>query len=176
MIHPFINRHLFPFTRLSLATAASLALVAGGAVGIELPAALGGHTLGAAALAQGQSVSAEEIMGYAASVLEMDAPRNEAYSQIKTLLTGTGQDINSIDISCTGTANLNQLPRNLRGSVRTIVVEYCNRASTIVQSNGLTVRRFNAITTAYPQDPALADQIRAAMVQLQQQSASGSSQ
>jgi hypothetical protein len=100
----------------------------------------------------------------------MDSPRNEAYSQIKTLLTGTGYEVGSIDMSCTGTASLNQLPRNLRSSVRTVVVNYCNEASTIVQANGLTVRQFNAITAAHPQDPALAEQIRAAMIQLQQQS------
>jgi hypothetical protein len=126
-------------------------------------------TLGAA-WAQDSGASAEEITGYAASVLQMDGPRNEAYSQIKTLLTGTGVDIASIDMSCTGTANLNQLPRNLRNTVRTVVVNYCNQASTIVQANGLTVRRFNAITAAYPQDPALAEQIRTAMIELQQQS------
>ncbi len=159
--------------RLAMAAAiASLTVLASGA-GVAIPTATSSVTLGAAAWAQDSGVSAEEVVGYAASVLEMDAPRNEAFSQIKTLLTGTSHDISSIDMSCTGTANLNQLPRNLRSDVRTIIVNYCNQASTIVQSNGLTVRRFNTITAAHPQDPALAEQIRAAMVQLQQQSANG---
>ncbi|MEA5452290.1 DUF4168 domain-containing protein [Leptolyngbya sp. CCNP1308] len=174
MIH--LSTHPLSVHRRTLALAAaiaSLAVLAGGA-GVSLPTTTGSVTLGAAAWAQDSSVSSEEVTGYAASVLEMDTPRNEAFSQIKTLLTGTSYDISSIDMSCTGTANLNQLPRNLRSDVRTIVVNYCNQASTIVQSNGLTVRRFNAITSAYPQDPALAEQIRAAMVQLQQQSANGS--
>ncbi|WP_275332590.1 DUF4168 domain-containing protein [Nodosilinea sp. PGN35] len=153
------------------AAIASLTVLASGA-GVSIPTATGSMPLGAA-WAQDSSVSADEVMGYAASVLQMDAPRNEAFSQIKTLLTGTSHDISSIDMSCTGTANLNQLPRSLRSDVRTIIVNYCNQASTIVQSNGLTVRRFNTITAAHPQNPALAEQIRAAMVQLQQQSANG---
>jgi len=167
MIHRLIN--FLPMSHRALAvavTAASLAVLASGA-GVQLPVA-GGITLGAAAYAQDSGVSPEEVAGYAASVLEMDSPRNEALAQINTLLTVTGQDIGSIDMSCTGTANLNQLPRSLRTSVRTVVVDYCNQASSIVQANGLTVRKFNSITAAHPQDPALAEQIRAAMVQLQQ--------
>jgi hypothetical protein len=179
MIHRFI--HPLSITRsitrpgrsvVIAAAVASLSLLAGS--GVQLPTAVGGATVGAV-WAQDSNVSPEEVAGYAASVLEMDSPRNEAYSQIRTLLTGTSQDISRIDMSCTSTASLNQLPRNLRSNVRTIVVNYCNQASKIVQANGLTVRRFNAITAAHPQDPALAEQIRAAMIELQQQSANGGS-
>lgn len=155
------------------AAVASLSLLAG--AGAQVPTAAGSITLGAA-WAQDSSISQEQVIGYATSVLEMDAPRNEALSQIRTLLTGTGQDISSIDMSCTGTASLNQLPRNLRSSVRTIVVDYCNRASEIVKANGLTTSQFNAITAAHPEDPALADQIRAAMIDIQQRPATGGSQ
>lgn len=159
-------------TLILTAAIASLTVLAGGA-GVSVPTATGNVTLGAAAQAQGSSVSSEEVTAYAASILEMEAPRNEALSQIKTLLTGTSHDISSIDMSCTGTANLNQLPRNLRGDIRTIIVNYCNRASEIVQSHGLPGRLFNRITATYPQDQALAEQIRAAMIQLQQQSVNG---
>ncbi|WOD40526.1 DUF4168 domain-containing protein [Nodosilinea sp. E11] len=174
MIHRLIN--VLPLSNRTLALAAvvaSLTVLAGGA-GVPSPVAEG-VTLGAVAQAQDSGISPEEVMGYAASVLEMDSPRNEAFSQIKTLLTGTSHDINAIDMSCTGTANLNQLPRALRNNVRTIVVNYCNQASTIVQANGLTVRRFNAITAAHPQDPSLAEQIRTAMVQIQQSQGSSRS-
>ena len=176
MIHPFIHR--LPFTNLGrraavAAAVASLSLLVG--AGAQLPTATGDVTLGAA-WAQDSNISEEDVIAYATSILEMDAPRNEALNQIRTLLTGTGQDLASIDMSCTGTANLNQLPRNLRNSVRTIVVNYCNRASDIVKANGLRPQEFNAITAAYPQDPALAEQIRAAMVELQQQSANGGTQ
>ncbi|NMF82875.1 DUF4168 domain-containing protein [Nodosilinea sp. P-1105] len=126
-------------------------------------------TVGTAAWAQGASFSQAEIVGYAASVLEMDGYRTEAYNQIQALLANTNHNINTIDMSCTSTASLNQLPRNLRGNIRTIVVNYCNEASAIVQSHGLTIRQFNAITAAHPEDPALAEQIRTALIQLQQQ-------
>lgn len=173
MIHLLIPSLSMHRRNLVLAAAiASLTVLSGGA-GVSIPTAMGNVTLGAAAQAQGSSISSDDITGYAASVLEMEAPRNEALSQIKTLLTGTSHDISSIDLSCKGTANLNQLPRSLRGDIRTIIVNYCNQARTIVQSNGITAEDFNRITAAYPQDPALAEQIRAAMIQLQQQSANG---
>ncbi|MGB3202437.1 MAG: DUF4168 domain-containing protein [Nodosilinea sp.] len=176
MMQPFIHRLPLanPGRSVVIAAAlASLSLLAG--AGTQLPSAAGHFTLGAV-WAQDSSVSQEDVIGYATSVLEMDAPRNEALSQIRTLLTGTGQDLSSIDMGCTSTASLNQLPRNLRSSVRTIVVNYCNRASDIVKANGLTPRQFNAITAAHPQDPALAEQIRAAMIDIQQQSANGGTQ
>lgn len=131
----------------------------------------GGHQVhwGAAALAQGLNVSQEEIMGYARSVLAMEGPRTNAFNEIRALLTGTNVDINSISLRCTTTNSLSQLPRGIRNNVRAIVVNYCNQASRIVQSNGLRNERFDAITAAYPQDDTLAEQIRAALMQLQQQ-------
>ncbi len=172
MLPQFI--HLFslskPHHRLTVAIAAAGLTVFASGLGVRIPSPGSGVILGAAAWAQDSGIDPEIIMGYAASVIEMDSPRNEAYSQIKTLLTGTGYDSSTIDMSCTDTASLNQLPRNVRSDVRTIVIDYCNQASAIVQANGLTVRQFNTITTTYPQDPALAEQIRTAMVQLQQQS------
>jgi hypothetical protein len=131
---------------------------------------LGSLTLGTTALAQEINVSSEEVMGYARSVLEMEGPRTEAYNEIKALLTGTSHDINSINLGCAATNSLNQLPRNLRNSIRAIIVDYCNQASQIVQANGLRNERFDAITAAYPQNPTLAEQIRTALIQIQQQS------
>ncbi|MGF1570116.1 MAG: DUF4168 domain-containing protein [Nodosilinea sp.] len=125
---------------------------------------------GAMAQAQEATFSTEEIIGYANAVLEMDTPRTEAYDKIQALLTERNIDANAVPLTCTGTANLNTLPRNLRSSVRTIIVDYCNQASTIVQANGLTARQFNAITAAHPQDETLSEQIRTALIQLQQQS------
>lgn len=122
-----------------------------------------------AAWAQSDAISSNEITSYAASVLEMDPYRTEAYTQIKNLLSGIDHDMSAVDMSCTGTANLNQVPRDVRSEVRDIIVDYCNQASNIVQRNGLTVRQFNAITAAYPQDPGLAEQIRTALIQIQQQ-------
>ncbi len=129
---------------------------------------------GVSASAQDINVSPEEIMGYARSVLEMEGPRTAAYNEIQALLSGTNVNINSISLRCNTTNSLNQLPRNLRNDVRTIVVNYCNQASQIVQANGLRNERFDAITAAYPQNSTLAEQIRAALMQIQQQQSQSS--
>ncbi|MBU6228333.1 MAG: DUF4168 domain-containing protein [Cyanobacteria bacterium REEB459] len=123
----------------------------------------------ALAWAQSLQVSPAEVINYARSVLQMDGPRSQAYAQIKSLLSGANYDVNAIDMRCSATANLNQLPRRIRQQIKTIVVDYCNQASDIVRSNGLQVEQFNAITAAYPQDQALAEQIRTALMQMQQQ-------
>ena len=138
-------------------------------VSLPVPTANSPLRLGAAH-AQESDISSDEIVSYAASVLEMDPYRTQAYTQIKNLLADIDHDMSAVDMSCGGNANLNQLPRNVRSDVRSIIVSYCNQASNIVQRNGLTVRQFNTITAAYPQDPGLAEQIRTALIQIQQQS------
>jgi len=140
--------------------------------GVPLPGLAGPDSLMVrVAQAQDNEISSDEISSYAASVLEMDPYRTQAYDQIKNLLSGIDYDMSAVDMTCAGTANLNQIPRNVRGEVRSIIVNYCNQASRIVERNGLSVRRFNVITAAYPQDPGLAEQIRTALIQIQQQSA-----
>jgi len=112
--------------------------------------------------------SEAEIYSYAASVLAMDGPRTAALSEIQALLADVDQDITQLDLSCTTTQTLNRLPRSVQRQVRTLVIDYCNLAQGIVENNGLTVERFNAITTAHNQDGALAEQIRTALIKLQQ--------
>jgi hypothetical protein len=121
------------------------------------------------ALAQTVQVSEEEVAGYASSVLQMDGPRNEALNQIRSLLAGINFDISQVDMTCPNTRNLSQLPRPVRSEVREIVVNYCNQARTIVERNGLTVRRFNSITEAHQSDPELAGRIRNSMIRQQQE-------
>jgi hypothetical protein len=162
------------FRRMGLSVAGALAVTGLSAAlsGVSLPP-VAGHVSWAWGVAQAQdnSVSREDIDSYAASVLEMDPYRTEAYTQIKNLLSGIDHDMSAVDMSCSGTANLSQLPRSVRSEVRSIIVNYCNQASRIVQRNGLTVQQFNEITAAYPQDPGLAEQIRTALIQIQQESA-----
>lgn len=120
--------------------------------------------------AQG-ALTEEEVYSYAAAVLQMDGPRNQAYTEIKDLLMSVNQDVNSVDMTCTQTRSLNNLPRSVRQQVRTLVVNYCNQAQDIVENNGLTVSRFNEITEIHRQDPDVAAQIRTALIKIQQQSA-----
>jgi chromosome condensin MukBEF ATPase and DNA-binding subunit MukB len=133
-----------------------------------------GLTVGQAAQAQAGEVSDEEVMSYAAAVIQMDTPRNQAYTRIKDLLSEVEVNTNSIDMTCTNNPNLSNLPRALRDEVRTIIIDYCNQAGEIVEANGLSAQRFNQITRAHPQDDTLSERIRTAMLQLQSQSQSQS--
>jgi hypothetical protein len=133
-----------------------------------------GLTVGQVAQAQAGDVSDDEVMSYAAAVLQMDTPRNQAYTRIKDLLSEVEVGINSIDMSCTNNPNVSNLPRALRDEVRTIIIDYCNQAGEIVEANGLSAQRFNQITRAHPQDDTLSERIRTAMLQLQSQSQSQS--
>ncbi|GAB4140559.1 MAG: hypothetical protein Fur0046_16190 [Cyanobacteria bacterium J069] len=117
----------------------------------------GAVELGSAAFAQ--SVSAGEIRSYAASVLEIEPYRQEAVQAIQ----GTGAPLPAL--MCNQAGNLRDLAR----PVRQIVVEYCTQSATVVQSNGLTVERFNQITAAQQSDRNLATQIRNAIIEIRRQ-------
>ena len=119
-------------------------------------------------------VSTEDITNYALSVLQIDGPRNQAYTEIKNILIEADLRINHSDVtlSCDSTRNISRnlasLPRGVRPDVRSIIINFCNEAREIVENNGLTVRDFNAITGYHREDPALADRIRAEMLSLQE--------
>lgn len=115
-----------------------------------------------------ETITAEEITGYARSVLQMDAPRTEAYTRVKNLLMAENLSASELDMSCPNANSLSNLPRRIRSQVREIIVRYCTQAAEIVVSNGLSVSRFNEITAAHQQTPALQEQIRQAMIDLQQ--------
>jgi hypothetical protein len=62
--------------------------------------------IGQVVLAQAGDVSDDEVMSYAAAVLQMDTPRTEAYTRIKDLLSQANADIDSVDLTCTNNPNL----------------------------------------------------------------------
>ncbi|GAB4378632.1 MAG: hypothetical protein Kow00121_31020 [Elainellaceae cyanobacterium] len=109
--------------------------------------------------AYAQAVTDEEIIDYARSVLAIEPLRQDAYEQIKQI-TGSA---NVPSIACHRPSSLNELP----GNVREIAVSYCNQAIAIVESNNLTISRFNAITVAHQSDSALSDRIQQAILRLQ---------
>ena len=118
--------------------------------------------------------SIENIERYALSVLQIDGPRNEAYTEIKNILieADVGGNRSDLALSCGSnriiSQNLSRLPRNVRPNVRSIIVNFCNQAREIVEGNGLSVRQFNNITDLHRGDPALADRIREQMLILQE--------
>lgn len=110
-------------------------------------------------VASAQSISDSEITSYARSVVAIEPLRQSAFEQIKQI-TGSA---NVPAIACHRPSSLNDLPDN----IRSIAVNYCNQAISIVESNNLTITRFNEITVAHQSDPALSDRIQQAILQLQ---------
>lgn len=114
--------------------------------------------LGQAAMAQ--SISADEEQRYARSLLAIEPIRLAAYDEIKRILNN--RDVPSIQ--CHRPNSLNRLDQ----SIRQIAINYCNQAIDIVEENGLTIGRFNAITTNLQNDPDLAARIRDLIILIQQ--------
>ncbi len=118
--------------------------------------------------AQAQTVTNEEVTNYAEAVLTMDADRQAAYAQISDIMVSAELDVSDYSLTCPNAQTLSDVPNSVRPRVKTILIEYCNSASTIVEESGLTVRRFNAITEAHRSDSELAQRIRDEIVSLQQ--------
>lgn len=110
-------------------------------------------------LAQGQAVTSEEIKSYAQIVMAIEPVRQSAYTEIKKIL-GTG-DVPAI--SCDKPESLKNLPSNTRG----IAINYCNQSKKIVESNGLSITRFNVITLQVQDNPKLEKQIQAELIRIQ---------
>ena len=114
--------------------------------------------------AYAQAVSNTEVTNYAQAVLAMEPVRQESYDEIKKIIGSS--EVPSI--VCYKPASLEALP----GNARNIALNYCNRSKNIVESNGLTIARFNAITVSLQNDPDLKTRIHNELVRIQNPSAS----
>ncbi|MGK7926817.1 MAG: DUF4168 domain-containing protein [Spirulina sp.] len=113
-----------------------------------------------ATVARAQNVTDEEIQSYASAVLNMEPIRQEAYNDIKKLVTPDDPP----NIICNAGATFSGLP----GNARQIAVNYCNTSRQIVQDSGLSIERFNQITSQIQGgDVDLERRIQSAMRQLQ---------
>ncbi len=110
-------------------------------------------------VAYAQAVSDQEIQSYARSVLAIEPVRLAAYNKIKQM---TGSNDVPV-VACHRPSSLSSLP----DTIRDVAVEYCNQAISIVESNSLTITRFNQITVAHQSDPSLSDRIQQAINQIQ---------
>jgi len=119
------------------------------------------------AIAQ-SSISNEEINQYAQAVLAIDQYRNAAYTQIKDILLTVEMDISAINMSCTNTQNISEVPRSVRREVREILTRYCNDSRQAVEDTGLTPRRFNQITDAHTSDETVFERIQQELLRLQE--------
>ncbi|NEP16774.1 MAG: DUF4168 domain-containing protein [Leptolyngbya sp. SIO4C1] len=120
------------------------------------------------AAAYAQTVTNEEVRSYAEAVLSMENNRIEAYTQISDILTSAGFDVTEYRLSCPNAPSLTDVPRRVRSRVQPILVDYCNAAREIVETSGLTVDRFNDITTAHRNDSDLTERIQLEIAAIRQ--------
>lgn len=110
------------------------------------------------ASATAQTVSNEEITNYARSVLTVEPLRQKAFQEIKLMNAGDVPEI-----VCTE----NSLNKLTSSKVRSIAVNFCNTYKQIIDSNQLTVERFNQITESQTQDAQLYQRIQNELLRLQ---------
>ncbi|GAC1472223.1 MAG: hypothetical protein NVS2B14_10080 [Chamaesiphon sp.] len=116
---------------------------------------LAGHSAAYAS----QGVSPEEVREYARAVLSMESLRQIAYAQIKnTIASG-----NVPNIVCSEARSLQSLP----GNAQSIATNYCNQSKKIVESNGLSISRFNTITINAQSNSDLKTRIENEFIRLQ---------
>lgn len=120
-----------------------------------------------AAIAQ-TDIANEEITQYARAVLAIDRYRNIAYTEIKDILLTVQMDVSDINVSCTDTQDISEVPRSVRRDVREILTRYCNQSRDAVEDNDLTPRRFNQITEAHSSDQTVFERIQQELIRLQQ--------
>ncbi|MDX2100735.1 MAG: DUF4168 domain-containing protein [Leptolyngbyaceae cyanobacterium bins.59] len=109
---------------------------------------------------QAQTITDAELKNYARVVMAIEPIRQTAYSEIKRLIG----DREVPPIICNKQESLKNLPTNTRN----IAVNYCNQSKRVVESNGLTIARFNAITARLQQgDEALEKRIQTELLRLQ---------
>jgi Domain of unknown function (DUF4168) len=104
------------------------------------------------------AITSAEIQNYVRSVLQIEPMRQTAYDEIKQIL---GQ-VPSIE--CHRPESLANLDRR----IQRIATDYCSRSIQIVESNNLTITRFNTITVIRQRDVNIGSQIQDFLLRLQQ--------
>lgn len=114
-------------------------------------------TLVVNSLAYAQSVDNDDVRQYARVVLLMEPIRQTSYTQIKKIVGSVP------NVVCHQPNTIQSLPRR----ARPIAINYCNQSKRIVESNGLTIPRFNAITAIAQSDSDLRTRIQNELIRLQ---------
>jgi hypothetical protein len=102
-----------------------------------------------------QSFSDNDLRNYARAVLEIEAIRQPAISQIESIV-GRGK---AAKLACHQPNTINRLPDNARN----IALNYCNTSAQIVSKYGLTNEKFNQITRAVQRDANLRQKVQGFM-------------
>lgn len=127
--------------------------------GVTPEMSLDSHTLVFSSSVYAQTAPTDaEITNYAKAVLAMEPLRQNAYNEIKKIMSGAVPDI-----ECYRTESINSLNP---AEARQIAQNYCKQALALV-ANYLTSARFNQITQMADNDPKLRQKIKERMSQLQ---------
>ncbi|MBW4593159.1 MAG: DUF4168 domain-containing protein [Brasilonema angustatum HA4187-MV1] len=86
-----------------------------------------------------QGINPGELRNYARAMLKMEPERQQAFDEIKKIMNAG--DVPKI--VCNDNNSLNGLP----GKAKDIAVNYCQRYQKVVEDNGLSIDRYNTITT-----------------------------
>ena len=110
--------------------------------------------------AYAQDISKSELTNYAKAVLAMEPLRLSAYDEIKKIFGSVP------GIVCNQQQSLRGLPRNAQG----IAANYCTQSKKIVESNDLTISRFNSITVQIQSNSDLQKKVQNELIWLQRKS------
>ena len=106
------------------------------------------------------SIGEEEIKKYAQTAIEIEKNRQQTYEKIKKMFPDSD---NIPKIVCNDPKSFNSLPAN----AKKIADNFCKRSQQIVESNGLSVERFNKITEASNKDSIIKQKIYEALLKEQ---------
>ncbi|MEL6488893.1 MAG: DUF4168 domain-containing protein [Cyanobacteria bacterium J06621_3] len=117
--------------------------------------------------AYAQSYTDDDVSNYAQAVIAIEAKRKVAFEEASNIMASADSELDILEtpLSCTSNrmADMPDITRASKIELRTVLVTFCNEASTLAEDNGLTPQRFNKITQAHRDDSELAERIKAAM-------------
>ncbi|MBW4632598.1 MAG: DUF4168 domain-containing protein [Iphinoe sp. HA4291-MV1] len=155
-----MRRYYHRFFRLSLIRILSQSLFVGAIATASLVSSA--LVLSAKADAQSpQAVNSNELRNYARATLKIEPERQQAFDEIKKIM-GSGE---IPKILCNDNNSLNGLP----GKAKEIAVNYCQRYQKVVEANGLTIDRYNTITTQVQSNEDLKRRIYNELLRIQKE-------
>jgi hypothetical protein len=151
-------RFSFPLTVTQTALATTLALAGVLSGNIPTLSPNFSESLRFENVAFAQNFSDAEVRSYAQIVLQMEPRRQTVLRDIATII-----DSKPNTIPCYQPRTLRRLPQD----ARELAVSYCNAYKELIESQGLTVTRFNEITQQAQTNTDLKSRIQGAMLAIQ---------
>jgi hypothetical protein len=115
------------------------------------------------AYSQTPAFSNTEITSYAQALLTMEPARRKAFAKVREIM-GSNSRRDVPRIVCNDPNSINALPNQARD----IAIDYCKYSQKIVEDNGLSIDRFNTITTEIKNNTNLKQQIYNILLRLQE--------